>query len=296
MIPHRLAVAFVLLIAANGSAQPPDVPERITALAVNPASIGMFGVGPAEVLITRWSTDAERRLFVERVRGERGRPDADFCASPIVGTLRTPTGSIEDLRYAYQSSGDEGTRQVIVATGEPIAFWDEVTGIIARDRPLTVVEFRLQPDGTGEGKTSSGAEIALDLDRGVIGLRSYESRPLALVLARSDRPSASASHDRPLVTVWPIDPAPGSPTPQFTSIVWPIFGPAADDEARARTPRSFHIGDLRLFRTDEGVLNVRFTLGGGRLPVFVPATGCPPGLERCAPGQELMTVRVEFPD
>src|SRR6184192_3332093 len=119
---HRLAAAAALtaalgISAALAAAQTSGSPERFTALAVNMSNVGRTGAGTVEMVVNRWSTDAERDKLLT-VLMEKG-PDKlldTLRDMPRVGYFRTPTSIGYDLHYARRTPLPDGGERVVLAT------------------------------------------------------------------------------------------------------------------------------------------------------------------------------------
>lgn len=170
--------AIVTVVAAQSNAQA----ERFTAFAVNmAANIGPTGAQTVEIVVNRWSTDAERDrlLTVLREQGPAKLLDA-LQAVPRLGYIRTPDSIGYELHYAHKTPGEDGGEHVVIATDRYISFWEARNRPRTIDYPFTVIELHLNRNGEGEGKMSLATKITADRTRETIVLEDYGTQPILL--------------------------------------------------------------------------------------------------------------------
>lgn len=155
-------------------------PEEFTASAINTSDVGKTGIQQVRIVISRWSTDAERRAFAAMLPGPDGPENvlAQLRKAKAVGTIRTPDSLAYDLRYAHQMPGVDGGRRIVIATDRPIGFWEQANRPRSIDYPFTLIELRVRSDGTGEGKMSVATKITVQ--NNVIELENYANQPVRL--------------------------------------------------------------------------------------------------------------------
>ena len=177
-----LALAAVLGIAA-AAAQTHGGREKFTAFAVNldGTAIAPTGAGVVEILVERYSTDAERNRLMEALMEKGPEKLLDTLQSlPRVGYIRTPNSLGYDLHYARKAPLPEGGERVTLATDRYIGFWEAANRPRTIDYPFTVIELRLNSDGVGEGKMSIATKITMDKDKKQIELENYGTQPVLL--------------------------------------------------------------------------------------------------------------------
>jgi len=177
-----LALAAVLGIAA-AAAQTHGGREKFTAFAVNldGTAIAPTGAGVVEILVERYSTDAERDRLLEALMEKGPEKLLDTLQSlPRVGYIRTPNSIGYDLHYARKAPLPEGGERVTLATDRYIGFWEAANRPRTIDYPFTVIELRLNPDGVGEGKMSIATKVTMDKDKKQIELENYGTQPVLL--------------------------------------------------------------------------------------------------------------------
>jgi hypothetical protein len=181
LISALVVLAGTLPLVAQTSGEK----ERFTAFAVANNEVNR-GAGPVEITITRWSTKAEQRQFAATLK-EKG-PGAlleELQDARPVGYIRTPDSLGYELRYAHERPGEDGGRQIVIATDRPIGFWEAMNKPPIYDYRFTFIEMHIRPDGTGEGKMSLATKIITYGD--VITLENYASQPVMLNEIRSHR-------------------------------------------------------------------------------------------------------------
>ena len=177
-----LALAAVLGIAA-AAAQTHGGREKFTAFAVNldGTAIAPTGAGVVEILVERYSTDAERNRLLEALMEKGPEKLLDTLQSlPRVGYIRTPNSIGYDLHYARKAPLPEGGERVTLATDRYIGFWEAANRPRTIDYPFTVIELRLNSDGVGEGKMSIATKVTMDKDKKQIELENYGTQPVLL--------------------------------------------------------------------------------------------------------------------
>ncbi len=76
-----------------------------------------------------------------------------------VGTVRTPDSLAYDLHYSQQKLGEDGGRQIVLATDRPIGFWETVNRPRTVQYLSTVIQMQIGRDGNGQGTLSSATKI-----------------------------------------------------------------------------------------------------------------------------------------
>jgi hypothetical protein len=180
-----VAVCITMAVALAGPAhavQTSGDVERFTAFAVNMGDFGPARSDMVDIVISRWSTAAERDRLVN-VLFEKGA-DALLAAlqdTPSVGYIRTPNSLAYDLRFAKEIPGEDGGRRIILVTDRPIGTWEAVHRPRTIDYPFTLIEIRVNRDGEGEGKMSIAARITANKASNTIELEDYAIQPVRLM-------------------------------------------------------------------------------------------------------------------
>jgi hypothetical protein len=178
------AAAFVAALAAAMSSTPSPAaqsnapPETFSAIAMANSDV-LTGAGRVLIRITRWTGDAERQRIVGQLleRGSDGFLRELQKARPV-GNIRTPDSLGYDLRYAYQQRGEDGGRDIVIATDRPISFWEAWNRPRTVDYPFTVIQMHMKPDGTGTGTMSVATKVRVI--KNVIELENFGTAPVML--------------------------------------------------------------------------------------------------------------------
>ncbi len=73
-----------------------------------------------------------------------------------------------------------GTREIILATDRPMSFWEIVNRPRSAEYPFTWIQFRMGPDGTGEGKLAVAARIVGEEADDLIEVEDFAIYPVRL--------------------------------------------------------------------------------------------------------------------
>ncbi|RPH39535.1 MAG: hypothetical protein EHM91_12230 [Planctomycetota bacterium] len=172
---------------ARNAADPDAVPQRFVALAANLSSVSIGDrARTIQIDISRWSTDGERdRLLATlKQKGEDALLDA-LQDTPKVGRIRTPDSIGYDLHFASHQPWGDGGRRIFIATDRPIGFWEAANRPRSSEYPFTLIEMRLKPDGTGEGKLTVAAKVTIEAD--TLVLENYAHQPVLLTSVKQER-------------------------------------------------------------------------------------------------------------
>lgn len=186
---HFAAAAIVttgLLAALPGTEA--FAAERFVATAVNIATPGPAAAGYVDIVVERWSTDAERdRLLEVLAKGGQEKLLSELQGLPRVGYFRTPNSVGYDLKFARKEKLAEGGEQIVIATDRYISFWEARNRPRTIDYPFTLIEIRLDPDGVGEGRMSLATRITYYESTKRIALENYASQPVMLTKVRREQ-------------------------------------------------------------------------------------------------------------
>lgn len=187
--PFRLAFAIavcsaVVLFPAL-HAQTMGSPERYVANAIN---MNRGAAGTIEIVVNRWSTDAQRdRLMsVMMSKGPEKLLDA-LQDMPRMGYIKTPDSIGWDLHFTRKIPGEDGGERVILVTDRRIGFWEAANRPRSIDYPFTVIELRLNRDGEGEGKLTVATKIIPDKKNNIVTLENYDIQPVLLTNVRREK-------------------------------------------------------------------------------------------------------------
>lgn len=181
-----LAVPLGLVVVLTGGAiqaQTHGQPEEFSATAIVNNNLGA-GMDRVIIRVTRWSTEAERGLLTRTLLKSGPRELLDVLQDQkSVGTIRTPDRLGYDLRYAHQEPGEDGGRDIVIATDRPVGFWEARNQPRTIDYPFTVIQMHMDRSGEGKGTLSYTTKI---IARGnTIELENFASAPAMLADIRA---------------------------------------------------------------------------------------------------------------
>jgi hypothetical protein len=167
-------------------AQALGAPEEFTAVAIKNDNLGS-GAGTVLIKVTRWSTEGERSRLLQalKTKGQDKLLD-ELQDMKSVGTIRTPDSLAYDLRYAHQQPGEDGGRQIVLATDRPIGFWEAANRPRTIQYPFTVIQMQIGTEGKGKGTLSYATKIIAR--KNAIELENFSTQPIMLTDIRSGRP------------------------------------------------------------------------------------------------------------
>jgi len=178
-----------LLTAALGmvAAQSNAPKEEFNAIAMVNNNIAS-GSGRVIMQVERWSTPSETNRLAATLT-EKG-PQAllsELIKTNPVGTIRTPDSLGYDLHYAFQQPGEEGGRQIVLATDRPISFWESVNQPRTIDYPFTVIQMQIDRNGNGKGTLSYATKITATKEG--IELENFATSPVMLTQVNAEKRS-----------------------------------------------------------------------------------------------------------
>jgi hypothetical protein len=184
-------VAIGLVVAGlSSAAQAPDplvqkLPQRFTALAAN-----LNPSGPAatviEILINRWSTDAERDQLFGALR-DKGEAEMLKLLKKqrSVGRIRTTGALGQDLSYASQEATNNGGRDIVLMTDRSPDYGEIVSLSKSTEYQFTYVELHLKSNGVGDGALLPAAKLALA--GRLLVVDNFDERPIQLTTVKLER-------------------------------------------------------------------------------------------------------------
>ena len=139
--------------------------------------------GRLRVRFMRWSTDEERRQLMAAL-DERSKLLSALPYVPVAGYLQGPGGLEHSVRYARRTPRPDGGADIIMVVERPLWLWWDPTAKWAADQQFTVVQLRLNRDGTGEGRIATQDGFKRDNDSGLV--ISDTTKPSLLVDVRRE--------------------------------------------------------------------------------------------------------------
>jgi hypothetical protein len=186
MTTHRTGVWAVIALAlicvfgwnAAGIAQTRGEPEHFTA---NFVDLNTGRAGPVQMSVTRWTTESERTAFQQALfkKGQNEALDV-FRDTRSVGRIYTPGNIGYDLRYAESKALPDGGREIILATDRPMSFREMTNRPLSSEYPFTWVQFKIRPDGTGQGTLFVAARIIGEEADDLIEVQDFAITPVRL--------------------------------------------------------------------------------------------------------------------
>lgn len=193
MSTYRVRAASVLAAAllsvfgwiSAGIAQSNSEPEKFSASYVD---INTGRSGPLQIAVTRWSTAAERAKLQKTLfkQGQEAMLDT-LRDMPSVGRISTPGNIGWDLRYAEQRALPDGGREIILATDRPMSIAEIMNKPRSSEYPFTWLQFRVQRDGTGQGKVAVAARITGEEADDLIEVEDFALQPVRLENIQSEK-------------------------------------------------------------------------------------------------------------
>lgn len=182
-----IAFALICVFGWNsaGIAQTLGEPERFSASYVD---INTGRTGPVQISVTRWSTRDERTKLTQTLfkKGQDALLEALRDMRPV-GRISTPGSIGWELRYAEQRTLPDGAREIILATDRPMSFSEIVNRPTSSQYPFTWMQFRMRPDGTGEGKLAVAARIVGEEADDLIEVEDFAIQPVRLQNIKSEK-------------------------------------------------------------------------------------------------------------
>jgi len=179
------AAGFVASVDSVRAAKPL---ERLTALAVDMSNLaGARNTATVDIVIDRWSTDAERDMLRAALR--EGGPEGLLKALQKVkevGRISSEGSLGYPLRFARQAASPSGGRRIILGTDRLISFLERRDQPRTVNYPFMVIDIRLDASGKGEGKLMPLAKINTDRDH-IVEIENYASEPVRLTSVQSSK-------------------------------------------------------------------------------------------------------------
>ncbi len=179
-----LALAAAANVASAETAPPQDAPLRLTAFAVDLNRPGIASTTTLDIVIERWSKDAElRRLQDVLVEKGGGGPllSALQKIQPRAGFVRSTNSLGWDIQLARQIVHEDGSRRIVLASDRPMSFWEAAGRPRSSDYEFMLAEIRLDKEGKGEGKLVPAASVKWNQETRALEIENYEAYPVRLM-------------------------------------------------------------------------------------------------------------------
>ena len=183
---RRIVLVTCGVLAAAATTRAADPIERFTAFAVDmSAQAGRNRAGTVDIVINRWSTDAERNRLRDALR-EKG-PESLLSAlqdvKDPVGYIQTPGNVGYPLRFARQIPTSDGGRRILLGTDRPVSFFEASNPGITSDYPFMVIDLTVNAKGEGQGRLLPLARVTANDDH-VVDIENYTTEPVRLNAVR----------------------------------------------------------------------------------------------------------------
>ena len=97
-----------------------------------------------------------------------------------VGRIREIQGLGYDLKYSREFPGDDGGRQLVLATDRPMGFAEVSRSARTTRYNVSLILITLDAEGVGEGQLIMGAEFTWDAENEQLTIENYSSEPVRL--------------------------------------------------------------------------------------------------------------------
>ncbi|HVQ28377.1 MAG TPA: hypothetical protein VMV21_02285 [Vicinamibacteria bacterium] len=184
-----LALALLALLPSGAPAKDAKPVLRLTAFAVNMTGVGRGGAGTLQIVIERWSTEAERTALINTLveSGSDKLLDAVQKIKPRAGFIRTNTSLGWDIQYARMTEIEGGSKRIVFATDRPMSFYEARNDTRSSDYEFMLCEMRIGAEGKGEGKLAVSAKISYDKDKKSVEIENYGQEPVRLTQVTVDK-------------------------------------------------------------------------------------------------------------
>ena len=185
------ALAFTAFSMHAKSLRAADQPLlSLRAFAVDMSSPGAARSGTLDIVIERWSSEAERQTLRDALieSGSDKLLSTLQRMKPRAGYIRSGSSLGWDIHYAREEvSPVTGGRRIVFATDRPMGSWEIINRPRSADYEFTFGEIRIGADGKGEGKLVPAAKVHFDKDTQVVEIENYASEPVRLTTVSADR-------------------------------------------------------------------------------------------------------------
>lgn len=174
-------VALVLATSLAGARVTADPIDRFTAFAINMTDLSRAATAMVEIDIERWSNDAERDRLLKLLNDKTQREFLTALrALPRAAVLRSPGGFAIEFRYAHRLVLPDKSEHILLIAQRPIDLQFQTQRPGVSSYPFSMVEFRIDSKGEGEGKLSLATKITASTDKGFVRGQDYDRQPMTL--------------------------------------------------------------------------------------------------------------------
>lgn len=195
--PSYVGGALLAAMALTAPAPARDTREaeakdavRFQAFAVDRNAPGGTATGPIEIVVERWTSEAERTKLRQALENGSDELLSALQDTKEAGYIRSATGGLGwRLQYARRHPLPDGGSRVVIATDRPMSFDERWTHPRSADYEFMVAELRMGRDGEGEGKLVPAARITFDKGENAIEIENYDNEPVQLTKVVEHRES-----------------------------------------------------------------------------------------------------------
>lgn len=192
-----VAAGLLLAMSSPSIAADKEPLLRLDAVAMNPSGTPHANPQHLDVVIQRWSSDAERSRLIAALKdkGSDALLSALQAVKPEVGSIHR-TGQLGwPIQYAREHTLPDGTRRIVIATDRPMAFGEMASGSLSSQYQFLVAEIRLPAKGLGEGKLAPAARVDYNENAETIEIENYTMEPVALTSIKVEGGSDARAED-----------------------------------------------------------------------------------------------------
>jgi hypothetical protein len=171
---------------------------QLVATAVGAPNDGGVVGGRIDIVIERWSTDAERETLLSELRAND--PPALLIGLGKVfhrnGVVQLPGAEglgarahlrrVRNLKYAQQIDTPAG-KQIVVVADQHLGFGESGRDFKSWQPEFSLLDIRIAADGTGVGKLAHADKITFNPKTHVLEVADFASQPVRLTAVRSEK-------------------------------------------------------------------------------------------------------------
>ncbi len=162
---HRFRVLLVcgILLSVSAPGAAAEI-ERFEAIAQGTGK-GGFAAGKASrvnIVVDRYTTLEERAALTRVIEGGDGPTIRKYMETlPPIGQIMIPGRPSYDLRYIYNYTKDDGSRELVIATDRPYLSAQAKTQPGDVEYLMGVIAITLDENGKGDGMLAPAVQIKL---------------------------------------------------------------------------------------------------------------------------------------
>jgi hypothetical protein len=173
-------VAFAMLLSpAVAKDEKKKMADQLTGTLVSMNAPGAMG-SRVQIWIEEYTADDVAASLVKTLAEQGQQALLNAVTDHRAGTIRIGTSNGYPIAVARQRVAADGTRTVILATDRPFAGFAPAAGTRIQDYPFGIIELKLAADGTGEGTLVGAAQVSLDPETKMLGIKTYATQPSRL--------------------------------------------------------------------------------------------------------------------